>query len=115
MIGIREIMGTSHRKTIVIARKIFWCALRMAGFSTPYIAEKVNRNWSTIVTLTKRSPVEIRDEAAIVCINTGIVPMDFSEWRKTKRKRYNLSKKPEEEKIKKIPDYKNNLVKIEEV
>lgn len=114
-VGRKDILGCSKLKNIVVARKIFWCALRMAGFSTLYIAEKVSRNWSTVVTLTKRSPVEIRDNAAIVCTNTGVVPMDFSEWRKNKRKKYNLSNNPEEEKIKKVPDYKNNCVRIEEV
>ncbi len=34
-IGAREILGNSRLKPIVVARKIFWCALRMAGFSTP--------------------------------------------------------------------------------
>lgn len=113
-IGAREILGNSRLKPIVVARKIFWCALRMAGFSTPAIADKVHRNHTTVATRTRRSPVEIRDMAAVVCLKSQIEPMDFSEWSSTKKKKYNLSENAPV-RMKKVPDYKNNCVKWMEV
>ena len=47
------------------------------------------RNWTTIATLTKHSPVEIKDMAAFVCSEVGVEPMDFSELEKKNRKNIN--------------------------
>ena len=97
-------------KEVVSARKMLWCALRMAGYSTTAIAVQTLRNWATIATLTKHSPVEIKDMAAFVCSEVGVEAMDFSEVEKKNRKKYQPRQR-----LKKVPDYKNNCIKWVEV
>lgn len=109
-ISRKELLGQSRCKEVVSARKILWCALRMAGYSTTAIAVQTLRNWATIATLTKHSPVEIKDMAAFVCSEVGVEAMDFSEVEKKNRKKYQPRQR-----LKKVPDYKNNCIKWVEV
>ncbi len=109
-ISRKELLGQSRRKELVSARKMLWCALRMAGYSTTAIAERTLRTWPTIAKLTKYSSSEIKDMSAFICSKLGIEALDVSELEKKNRKKYQFRQR-----LKKVPDYKNNCIKWVEI
>lgn len=106
-VGRKDILGCSNLKNIVAARKIFWCALRMAGFSTPAIGNRVGREHSTVARVTKFASDDLKDNAAACCLLCGVQPMTFGGTLCGERRQYEFHKQI----IRRVPDYKNNCVK----
>ena len=70
-VGRKDILGESRLKNIVAARKIFWVALRMAGFTLTAIGNRVGREHSTVARETKFAPANLKDKAAACCLLCG--------------------------------------------
>lgn len=94
-VGRKDILGCSKLKNIVAARKMLWVALRMAGFSTPAIGNRVGREHSTVARGTKFASDDLKDNAAACCLLCG------------ERRQYEFHKQI----IRRVPDYKNNCTK----
>lgn len=94
-VGRKDILGCSKLKNIVAARKIFWVALRMAGFTLTAIDNRVGREHSTVARETKFAPANLKDKAAACCLLCG------------ERRQYEFHKQI----IRRVPDYKNNCTK----
>ena len=106
-VGRKDILGCSKLKNIVAARKMFWCALRMAGFSTPAIGNRVGREHSTVARGTKFASDVLKDNAAACCLLCGVQPMTFRGILCGERRQYEFHKQI----IRRVPDYKNSCTK----
>lgn len=106
-VGRKDILGESRLKNIVAARKIFWVALRMAGFTLTAIGNRVGREHSTVVRETKFAPANLKDKAAACCLLCGVQPMTFRGILCGERRQYEFHKQI----IRRVPDYKNNCTK----
>lgn len=104
-VGRKDILGCSSLKNIVAARKIFWVALRMAGFSLTAIGNRVGREHSTVARETKFASDDLKDNAAACCLLCDVVPMTFRG--SGERRQYEFHKQI----IRRVPDYKNNCTK----
>lgn len=80
-------------------------ALRMAGFSTVKIGCGFGRNPATVIRATREALPRIKELAALVCLDAGVTPRDYSDRRKNSRRRRTF---------KKVPDYKNCCIRIAE-
>ncbi len=100
------ICGRSRKFEAVTARIVFYCALRMAGFSTVEIGRRFGRNSATVIRATDKAPPLIKERAALVCFAADVTPRVFPVLgKKCRRRRI----------FKKVPDYKNSCIRIVEV
>lgn len=100
------VCGRSRKFEAVTARIVFYCALRMAGFSTVEIGRRFGRNSATVIRATREALPRIKELAAIVCFAADVTPRVFSYLgKKCRRRRI----------FKKVPDYKNSCIRIVEV
>lgn len=106
-VGRKAILGESRLKNIVAARKIFWVALRMAGFTLTAIGNRVGREHSTVARETKFAPANLKDKAAACCLLCDVVPMTFRGILCGERRQYEFHKQI----IRRVPDYKNSCTK----
>lgn len=106
-VGRKDILGESRLKNIVAARKMFWCALRMAGFTLTAIGNRVGREHSTVARETKFVSDDLKDNAAACCLLCDVVPMTFRGILCGERRQYEFHKQI----IRRVPDYKNSCTK----
>lgn len=112
-VPVREILGRSRHNSIINARKILYCTLRMMGKSTTEIEEFCGKAHSTIAKVTHSVKPEITDIAMHVLMSLNLPAYEMkTAFYKAKRKRY-VPSKPK--KFRKVPDYKNNCIRWVEV
>lgn len=110
-VGRKDILGRSKLKNIVVARKMFWVALRMAGFTLTAIGNRVGREHSTVARETKFASDDLKDNAAACCLLCDVQPMTFRGILCGERRQYEFHKQI----IRRVPDYKNSCTKWVEV